>query len=224
MPRTSRRSTPVETTHKVRAWRKARGLTLETLAEAIGMTHQNLGKIERGLVPLGEEYHGPLARAFGIETADLFRGPDEIIDARMVPIVGRVGADNDGSIIYADADGTGDLVPIPPGGTERAVALQVVGHSMGDWAPEGSLIYFEDQHTPPTADMLGHPCVVETEDGRVLLKRLLRGSRSGRYDLESIVGPTLQDVRLRWAAEVTANIPPRQARRIIRHSSESHAA
>jgi transcriptional regulator with XRE-family HTH domain len=224
MPRTSRASA-VETTHSLRAWRKAKSLTLEQLADAIGMSHQNLGRIERGLVPLGEEHHGRLARALGITPADLFRDPGDASGGDvLVPIIGRVGADAEGTIIYTTADETDELVPIAPGGTEKAVALKVVGHSMGDWAPEGSLIYFESQKTPPTPDMLGYPCVVETEDGRVLLKRLLRGSRAGVYDLESRVGPTLQNVRLRWAAEVTAVIPPKQARRIIRRADEVRAA
>ncbi|MFS9599468.1 S24/S26 family peptidase, partial [Klebsiella variicola] len=74
---------------------------------------------------------------------------------------------------------------------------------------------FEDQRTPPSPDMLGHVVVVETEDGLVLLKRLLRGGKPGRYDLESLNGPTLTDQRLVWAAHITAIIPPFQARRVI---------
>jgi len=83
-------------------------------------------------------------------------------------------------------------------------------------ADDGALIYFEDQKTAPTSDMLGHVVVVETDTDEVLVKRLLRGSRSGLYDLESVAGPTRHDARLRWAAHITAIIPPFQARRIIR--------
>jgi len=86
-------------------------------------------------------------------------------------------------------------------------------------ADDGALIYFEDQRTPPTPDMLGHVIVVETETDEVLVKRLLRGSAPGLYDLESIAGPTRRDARLRWAAHITAIIPPFQARRIIRSSA-----
>jgi hypothetical protein len=56
-------------------------------------------------------------------------------------------------------------------------------------ADDGALIYFEDQRTPPTPDMLGHVVVVETDTDEVLVKRLLRGSRPGLYDLESVAGP-----------------------------------
>jgi SOS-response transcriptional repressor LexA len=133
----------------------------------------------------------------------------------LVPVIGRVGANPDGLVLYAEGQGETDLVPIPPGGSEQAVALKVVGHSMRGLADDGSLIYFENQRTPPTPDMLGHVVVVETELGEVLIKRLLRGSKSGRFDLESLAGPMMEDARLRWAAHITAIIPPFQARRII---------
>jgi SOS-response transcriptional repressor LexA len=139
-----------------------------------------------------------------------------VADAGYVPIVGRVGANPDGLVLFATGQEPGDLAPIPPGGTEKAAALLVVGHSMRGIADDGALIYFEDQKTAPTPDMLGHVVIVETDTDEVLVKRLLRGSRSGLFDLESIAGPTRQDARLRWAAHITAIIPPFQARRIIR--------
>ena len=86
-------------------------------------------------------------------------------------------------------------------------------------ADDGALIYFEDQRTPPSPDMLGHVVVVETDTDEVLVKRLLRGSKPGLYDLESVAGPVRQDARLRWAAHITAIIPPFQARRIIRDAA-----
>ena len=87
---------------------------------------------------------------------------------------------------------------------------------MRGFVDDGGLIYFEDQRTPPTSDMLGHVVVVETDTDEVLVKRLHRGTQRGRYDLESIVGPTRRDCKLRWAAHITAIIPPYQARKILR--------
>lgn len=140
------------------------------------------------------------------------KGPDPIL----VPIIGRVGADSEGVVLFATGQEAGDLAPLPPGGTSRAVAVRIVGHSMRGVADDGGLIYFEDQRTPPTPDMLGHVVVVETDADEVLVKRLLRGSKAGRYDLESVVGPTKENCKIRWAAHITAIIPPHQARRIIR--------
>lgn len=145
-------------------------------------------------------------------------------EPNLVPIIGRVGADNDGTVVYVTGQESGDVVPIPPGGTSEAVALEVVGTSMRAIAEDGGLIYFENQHNPPTPDMLGYVVIVETEDGRVLVKRLLRGSKPNHYDLESQIGPTISDVRLRWAAEPTAIIPAKQARRIIRRGHERQVA
>jgi hypothetical protein len=58
----------------------------------------------------------------------------------------------------------------------------------------------------------------------LLLKRLLKGSRPNLYDLESYIGPTISDVRLVWAAEPTAIIPAKQARKIIRRAGERQVA
>lgn len=83
-------------------------------------------------------------------------------------------------------------------------------------ADEGALLYFEEQVTKPTKDMINRIVIVETQDGEVLVKRLLRGSEKGLFDLQSIVGQTLEDVRIKWAAHITAIIPPIQAQKIIR--------
>jgi hypothetical protein len=84
-------------------------------------------------------------------------------------------------------------------------------------------VYFEDQKHPPTEDMIGEIVVVqvardgdEANDEDVLIKRLQRGSAEGLYNLESILGPTIRDVRIRWAAEIIQITPPRQARRLLR--------
>jgi hypothetical protein len=63
--------------------------------------------------------------------------------------------------------------------------------------------------------MLGQVVVVELDTGEVLVKRLLRGGAPGRFDLESLAGPTRRDAQLRWAAHITAIVPPWQARRIL---------
>jgi len=136
-------------------------------------------------------------------------------------IIGQVGADVSGSVIMTTAHENWDMAPPPPGATSRAVALDVRGDSMHTFAENGALIYFEDQRAPLDPDLIGVPCVVETEDGRVLVKRPKRGSQPGLYDLESDFGPVMRDVRLTWAAEIIAVIPPRQARRIIVKASDA---
>jgi hypothetical protein len=147
-------------------------------------------------------------------------GPEEVY----VRIIGLVGADNEGTVIQTTGQETGDMAPAPPGASPDSVAVEVAGHSMRAIAPDGALLYFVDQRTPPSPNMLGEVCVVETEDGRVLVKRLLKGSKPGVFDLESASGPRLEDVKLRWAAMITYTVHPHEARRLIRRAGERQIA
>jgi len=193
--------------------------TAAAAADAFGWNRNTYASNENGNAPFSYRKAKEYAGAFNVRPEWLYdaAGPMRATaELGFVPIIGRVGANPEGSVLFATGQDAGDLAPIPPGGTERAVALQVVGHSMRGVADDGALIYFEDQRTPPTPDMLGHVVVVEVDTDEVLVKRLLRGATPNRYDLESLAGPTRRDARLRWAAHITAIIPPYQARKVIR--------
>jgi hypothetical protein len=150
-------------------------------------------------------------------------GPEDLEDL-LVPIIGYVGADPSGRIRFADGQRSGDLVPVPPGGSERAVALEVRGQSMPGFADEGSLVYFEDQHSTPTRDMYGQVVVLQLTSGEVLIKRLFKGSKPGLYDLGSGSGPVIEDVEIEWAAEICAIVPPLRARKIILRGGATEVA
>ena len=192
--------------------------TAAAAAEAFGWNRNTYASNENGNAPFSYRKAKEYAAAFGVRPEWLYDASGAMRPGAgpgLVKVIGRVGANPEGTILYATGQEADDLAPIPPGGTENAVAVQVSGHSMRGLADDGALIYFEDQRTPPTPDMLGHVVVVETDTDEVLVKRLLRGSEPGRFDLESLAGPTRHDARLRWAAHITAIIPPYQARRII---------
>jgi len=205
--------------HRLRHARTEKGFdTAAAAAEAFGWNRNTYASNENGNAPFSYRKAKEYAAAFGVRSEWLYDASGAMSTPALgglAPIIGRVGANPDGIVLFATGQEAGDLAPIPPGGTDQAVALRVAGHSMRGVADDGALIYFEDQRTPPTPDMLGHVVVVETETDEVLVKRLLRGSESGRYDLESLAGPTRRDARLRWAAHITAIIPPYQARRVI---------
>jgi transcriptional regulator with XRE-family HTH domain len=205
---------------RLRQARTAKGFdSASAAADAFGWNRNTYVSNENGNAPFSYRRAKDYAAAFGVSPEWLYDAAGPMLptaEAGFVPIIGRVGANPEGLVLFATGQEPGDLAPIPPGGTEQARALLVVGHSMRGIADDGALIYFEDQKTAPSPDMLGHVVVVELDTEEVLVKRLLRGSRAGRYDLESIAGPTRQDARLRWAAHITAIIPPFQARRIIR--------
>ncbi len=209
-------STPAD---RLRSARKRKYATATDAAAALGLSKHTYIQHENG------------TRDFDIEQAEfyarrlnttpewlLFERGAAVAEQPMAKIIGRVGADPEGRVILVTRHETGDLAPIPPGGSDDTSAVDVVGHSMSGFADDGSLIYFEEQRNPPFADMLGHVVVCELDTGEVLVKRLLRGSKRGLYDLESIRGPTRHDAKIRWAAHVTAVIPPWKAKRIARRS------
>src|SRR5215218_10760033 len=182
---------------RLREARIAKGFeTAAAAADAFGWNRNTYGSNENGNAPFSYRKAKDYASALGVRPEWLYdaSGPMRpTAEPGFVRIIGNVGANPEGLVLYATGDEAGDLAPIPPGGTEMAVALRVVGHSMHGVADDGALIYFEDQRTPPTPDMLGHIVVVETDTDEVLIKRLLRGSRPGLYDLESVAGPMRQD-------------------------------
>lgn len=209
--------------HRLRQARIDRGFdTAAAAADAFGWSRNTYASNENGNAPFSYRRAKEYAAAFGVapewlyDAAGAMRGPAA---TGLVPVIGHVGANPDGLVLFAHGQDLAELTPIPPGGTEQARALKVVGHSMRGLADDGALIYFEHQQTPPTPDMLGHVVVIETETDEILVKRLLRGSRPGVFDLESLAGPTRQDARLRWAAHITAIIPPFQARRILQNAA-----
>jgi phage repressor protein C with HTH and peptisase S24 domain len=210
---------------RLRQARLAAGFdTAAAAAEAHGWNRNTYASNENGNAPYSWRRSREYAAAFGVRPEWLYdaQGPALGTGAdsgpgqpRPAPIIGRVGADPGGEVLLAGGQAPPEFAPLPPGGTERAVALRVTGHSMRGLADDGALIYFEDQRTPPSPDMLGQVVVVELDTGEVLVKRLLRGGAPGRFDLESLAGPTRRDARLRWAAHITAIVPPWQARRIL---------
>jgi len=204
---------------RLRHARTERGYdTASAAADAFGWNRNTYASNENGNAPFSYRKAKEYAEAFGVRPEWLYDaagGMRPSAQPGLVRVIGRVGANPDGVVLFATGQDPDDLAPVPPGGTDSAVALQVSGHSMRGLADDGALIYFEDQRTAPTPDMLGQVVVVETETDEVLVKRLLRGSEPGRFDLESIAGPTRHDARLRWAAHITAIIPPFQARRIL---------
>ncbi|MBX3484816.1 LexA family transcriptional regulator [Phenylobacterium sp.] len=209
---------------RLRQARQDRGYdTAAAAADAFGWSRNTYASNENGNAPFSYRRAKEYAAAFGVSPEWLYdaAGPMQAGGAGdgMVPVIGSVGANPDGTVLFALGQDPAELTPVPPGGTDRARALRVAGHSMRGLADDGALIYFEDQRTAPTPDMLGQVVVIETDTDEVLVKRLLRGSRGGLYDLESIAGPMRRDARLRWAAHITAIIPPFQARRIIRGSA-----
>lgn len=57
--------------HYFREWRKLRKLSTERAAEQIGMSRENLGRMERGEIPYDQDWLERAANVYGCDPADL---------------------------------------------------------------------------------------------------------------------------------------------------------
>lgn len=175
------------------------GLNFQQAADLMMISRSFYVKLERGERRLTEDYIARAARAFNVDEADI------ISNRRTTKIVGRVGAGAEAHF-YADADDNHDEVAQPPNATDKTVGLEINGDSVGPFF-NSWLVFYEDIRSPVTPDLMGKLCIVETVEGRVLVKKLLRGSEPDRYHLLSQTESPIENAELRWAAEVTAMTP-----------------
>jgi transcriptional regulator with XRE-family HTH domain len=185
--------------NRLRALREKAGWTHEQAAEAMGVSRSQFIKLERGERRLTADYIAAAARAFNVEQSEV------ITEKATVPLVGYVGA---GALAHFYSDGHGNLdeVPMPEGGNDNTVAVEARGDSLGSFFNQW-LVYYDEVRTPPTTDMIGKLCVVGLIDGRVLVKKLMRGSQPGHFHLLSQTESPIEDQEILWAAKVTAMTP-----------------
>lgn len=184
--------------NRLRILREQRGWTHEEAANRMGVSRGHFIKLERGERHLAEHTIRQASEAFGVE-------PTELFSAIEVPVVGYVAA---GAIEQSFADGQGhlDMVEAPRGSSERTVAVEVRGDSLGPFF-DNALIFYDEIQDPPSARLVGEVCVCGLADGRVMVKQLRRGSAPGRWTLHAQFGAPIEDVALVWAAPIRAIIP-----------------
>lgn len=124
--------------------------------------------------------------------------------ANTVPLVGYVGA---GSTAHFFADqGEIDRVSAPKDSTENTVAVEVRGDSLGSFFDRW-IVFYDDVRRPVTSDLLGQLCVVGTEDGRILIKKIQRSRTRGLFHLLSQTEAPILDIGVDWAARVKNMVP-----------------
>lgn len=166
------------------------------------------------------------AKAFHTSPAWLLTGetesrtPTAAIDG--VEIVGIAGAGELGEIDFSVNIGTLGRAPAPIGWTVTTVALEVRGNSMRPMCYDGWYVYYDENKTEVTPDMIGEPCVICLEDDRVFIKIPYPGEGE-TFNLESVnpLYDTIRNARVRWAALITAFIPRQAAKRIAPPAGEA---
>ena len=189
--------------NNLRALRDGRGWSQEAAAAALGTTRNQYVKLELGTRRLSDKWIERAAEAYGIDAGDV------VTSARrgLVPIAGFVSAGSE-MTLYASGQGNHGEVDAPEGSTDNTIAVEIRGESLGPFF-NGWLVFFDDVRSPVTDDIIGRLCVVGLQDGRVLIKRLVRSrGTADLFHLYGQFGDPILDVPVAWAAQVK-NVMPR---------------
>ncbi len=164
-------------THSLRVlpWCEAAGLAEATLRGFLAGRTRTLSDETYEL--LADAASSMLERQ--IHASDLRAEPLRSAD---IPVAHYVGAGDE--IHIFDGDEPLDYVGAPPG-YEKGAAGIVRGVSGAPFFEDGDVIFWRELEAPPK-DPPRRPVVVKVKDGPVFLKKLLPGSRRGRYHLISI--------------------------------------
>lgn len=169
---------------------KTSGMTQSDLARHWGRGPNYVSKILSGDRRMQIDEYAMMAKLFGESPLNL-----------PIPIVGKVGA---GGHVYGMDAGCLGMVDNDgsyPIGTQ---GVEVDGDSMGALVPHGSIVFYNDVYDAPLELHVNKICVLWCFDGRVLVKKLLRGSRKDRWNINSLTdGSTEPDIVLDRVARVT---------------------
>lgn len=178
--------------NRIRHYRKRRGLTLEELAKRVGTSAQTISRLETEVMTVSTDWLERIGQALGVHPAELLEKPE---DGR-IAFFGHAGAD--GTVHSGRGEPTYFVLDIP---AENAVAVTLT-EPAGPYQAGETLIgnRFEGEDLSNAA---GHDCIVGLADGRVVLRRVIKGAKD-RYTL--VPFPSGADVRhnqaIRWAARI----------------------
>lgn len=179
-----------------------RGLNLSQVARTAQVPYTTLADYSKGAThSLNGATESKLATAFDVPTEEIFGGRKT---PREVPVVGYVGA-GAAAHFYDVGQGELDRVAAPENATDKTVAAEIRGTSIGEFY-DGWLLFYDQVQEEVTPDFYKHVCVVGLPDGRILVKKIMPAP-SGRFHLLSQNEPPILDQEVAWAAKVTGMRP-----------------
>lgn len=171
-------------------------------AEAFGWSENTLRSNENGNKPYGRVAAEKYSRAFQVRLDWLLTGRGPMKGDRKGVLVAGIVA-NGAHIIPVD-DTVDEMVFPPFSVDEDVIAFVMRGESMWPKYEDGDYVFAK-----PVADVgqvLKRHAVVTLDDGSRMLKRVMPGSRNGRYRLESHNAPPIDDVVIVQAARVIGTL------------------
>lgn len=174
---------------RLRALRQTRGISQVELARMIGRHQTVIGPYERDEYEPSREVVEKLAMALESSPEYLYFGRSPQQTA--ITVIGRIG-------------GAGLLDADPAGGMVSLRETQLVGYRLDDdsmtpvYRPGQLILVFAAAGGEPVR-LLGRDVLAELEDGRQLLRRLMPGAETRRFDLAGYNAPPLLSVAVRSA-------------------------
>jgi transcriptional regulator with XRE-family HTH domain len=188
--------------NRVREIRRARNLTLQTLAEKLETTPTHVRRLEASEQRLSDKWTEKLCSAFQCTPEDLYR--ETTISAKplgtsvqnRVPIFGSLRAGEvrrlkDSTLYHATL----------PGYDEDLCAVAVEEDSLWPAYQQGDFVFARAPQDGVHPNCIGHDCIVKTVDGPILIRKVLFGTKSD-LRLSSYHAPEIDNVRLEWATKI----------------------
>lgn len=182
---------------RIRRLRTLRGLSQDRFAEALDTNRISVNRWETGKAEPSQATLRRLVAWANVPEAWLRYGNGS--GPVTVAVVGAVGAAQ--TVIPVEGSGVLDEIEAPFGTPPDMRALIVKGDSMLPELSDGDYVLYREA-TQRIEDLVGRRVVAQLEDGRVLVKRLRRGTALGRWTLESTNAAPLEDVAIIAAAKV----------------------
>ncbi len=184
---------------RIRQMRKARGLTLQQLAQSTGTTAQTIQRLETGNMTVSTDWLEKLAKALDIYPGDLLDGgaPGDI------PLLGTLEGNGASYSHGATFDEGATFRLTVPAIDPVAFCL---GKTIGPYLKD-SILVAERFYGRSMSNALGCDGFAHLASGATLLRRIIRGSGES-FTLVPIrsEAETLYDQELEWSARIVMKI------------------
>ncbi|HBU63746.1 MAG TPA: hypothetical protein DEB67_15020 [Oceanicaulis sp.] len=195
----------------VRRFMDTRGLSVSGWAKAADIPESTLRMYLKGVSRnMRSDTERKLAAAVGV-TVDALYGLDygAPLARRLVWVKGYLGAGNAVQLFEAMGENEGFYQVQHPSVVTDDVelfAMEIRGGSMYPWK-NGDVVFCEKRDHIDLQAIIGETCMVELEDGGMLLKDVEHGYEPGTFNLISWDGsPMMQNMRIRHAMPVIATV------------------
>jgi transcriptional regulator with XRE-family HTH domain len=199
----------------IKFWRKRAGVKLYELAETIGVSNEEMRRIEKGERELSLKHLSPISQRLGVPVADLgfsYSPHPYPWATKPVPIVGAIGANMRVEFHDSPTERTGSLEPV----TASTVALEILPSALEALA--GYYAFYDDAiRERMSKEVLARQeeqkakFIVHLTDGTTWWRRIKSAARRKLYHLEA-GADTITDVEIEWVSEMIIHpghfVPP----------------